>query len=374
MPNTAVAPRATTAPPSTGQAGGAPLIVPKRFTRAAMEVVDTAAIDVSNAVGAAALPLGPFDLPARGYLRSLLIYVEATGGTGTAAVYREDAPWIALQDIALQDINGGFIFGPMSGYDLYLAHKYGGYAGFGDPTISPAYVTPTTAGNFSFLVRLPVEVNNRDALAAIGNRNSAATYKLRLTQSPNTVIYSTNPTGAPTMRVRVWEELWSQPAPMDGHGRPQAEQPPAHGTTQFWSKATYVVPAGNFALRVQRMGNLIRELVLIYRTTAPARSDSSFPNPIRLELESHAIINEDRNIRKHYMKERTGFATLDTGVFVYDMAHDLDGVIGGEMRDQWIETSQATRLEFVGSWGAAGTVDVLTNDIVPAPGADIFLM
>lgn len=369
-------PVTTEAPRSTGQAptGAAPVLPRKRFTRAALEVVDFTGIDASNAIGAAPINLGPFDIPARGYLRNLLILVEATGGTGTAAVYREDAPWIALGEVALQDINGGYIFGPMSGYDLYLAHKWGGYAGFGDPTISPSYIAPTTAGNFSFLLRLPVEVNSRDALGAIGNRNASATYKLRLTQSANTVIYSTNPTTPATMRVRVWSELWSQPADTDGQGRPQQTEPPAHGTTQFWSKAGgIVVPAGMFNLRVQRMGNLVREMILVFRTTAPARSDANYPDPMRLELESHAIIGESRAVRKHYMKERTGHAAGDTGVFVYDFAHEFDGIIGGELRDQYVVTSQATRLEFVGSFGAAGTVDLLMNDVVPAQGADIFV-
>lgn len=368
-------PNVATAPAGTGTAPVAPVLTARRFTRSAMEVVDSAAIDVTTAIDASTHPLGPFDIPARGYLRNLLIYVQATGGTGSAAIYREDAPWIALTDIALQDINGGYIWGPASGFDLYLAHKWGGYANSCDPTLNPNYVAPTTAGNFAFILRLPIEVNARDGLAAIGNRNSSATYKMRMTQNANTVIYSTIPTGAASMRIRVWTELWSQPAPVDGRGRPQAQQPPCHGTTQFWSKATYPVPAGNFNLRLQRMGNLIREIIFVYRTTTPARSDANFMATVRLELESHAIINEAQDLRKSYMKERTAhvLGAYDLGVFVYDFAHDWDARIGGETRDQYIETSQATRLELVGSYGAAGTVDVLTNDVVPAPGSDIFL-
>lgn len=348
-----------------GQATAAVLpLVP--FVRAATELVESANIDRSNAISANSIQLGPDDIPARGYLRNLLILVEATGGTGSAAVYKEDAPWSVISEIALQDVNGANIYGPISGYDAFLVHKWGGYGAFDNPVSHPKYVAPTTAGNFTFLLRVPVEINSRDAVGSLGNRNASSTYKLRITQAAKGSVYSTDPTGLPTVRIRVYSELWSQPAPVNGMGQPQAVQPPAHGTTQFWSKTTKVIAAGQQNIRLDRVGNLIRALIFVFRTTTPARSDTNFPSPFTLAWESQQVVNVHEGVQKGYMVERYGHATIDTGVYVVDYAHDFDGRMGGELRDGWLPTTQATRFELSGSFGAAGTLDILTNDVAPA--------
>src|SRR5437868_3449745 len=128
------------APTITKPAGdGAPVLPIVPFVRASFEHIEPANVDRSNAIGASSVLLGPDDVPAYGYLRHLLVYVQATGGTGAAAVAKEDAPWSAIQELTLHDVNGAPIVGPISGYDLFLINKYGGYAGFGDPATSPAY-------------------------------------------------------------------------------------------------------------------------------------------------------------------------------------------------------------------------------------------
>jgi hypothetical protein len=57
---------------------------------------------------------------------------------------------------------------------------------------------------------------------------------------------------------------------------------------------------------------------------------------------------------------------LDNGVFVYDFMHEFDGMLGRENRDLWLPTLGSTRLELQGSFGAAGTLTVLTNDVAIA--------
>lgn len=367
MPNAAT----TTQPaaPAQGQQAPVPL---NPFVRGAYEHVEPVALDVSTSADqASSVLLGQVDVPAFGFLRSLLVLVEATGGSGTAAVYQEDAPWSAIGEIALSDVNGAPIVGPITGYELYLISKYGGYVGASDPTRNPVYVAPATSGNFAFALRIPVELSSRDALGALPNQNASATYKLRVTQAARTAIYSTNPTSFPTVRVRAWLEAWSQPAPTDLMGRPNAQTPPALGTTQFWSKQVFNIASGQNTVRLQRVGNMIRQQVLVFRTTAPARSGSNMPDPIQLYLDSKLLLNQGRFVQQQYMAERYISATLDTGVTVFDHAHDFDGLVGGEMRDQWLATTQASRLEFQGSFGAAGTLTVLTNDV--APQGDVYL-
>jgi len=57
---------------------------------------------------------------------------------------------------------------------------------------------------------------------------------------------------------------------------------------------------------------------------------------------------------------------LDNGVFVYDNTHEFDQSIGQENRDLWLPTLGSNRLEVQGSFAAAGTLTVLTNDVAIA--------
>jgi hypothetical protein len=57
---------------------------------------------------------------------------------------------------------------------------------------------------------------------------------------------------------------------------------------------------------------------------------------------------------------------LDNGVFVYDFMHEFDGLLGREMRDLWLPTLGSSRLEIQGTFGNAGSLRVLTNDVAVA--------
>jgi hypothetical protein len=339
------------------------------FVRASYEHTEPANIDESRLITAASQLIGPVDVPSYGYLRSLLILVTTTGGSGGGAVGDPDAPYNALQEVALHDVNGAPIVGPFNGYDLFLANKWGGYAAFDDPALHPAFVpVNATTGQFGFLLRVPVEVNNRDALGALPNMNASSTYKLRLTLAPSTEIYDTPPaTTLPTVRVRVWAECWAPPSASNDLGQPQAIQPPALGTTQMWSRNITNITAGANTVQFKRVGNMIRTLVLVHRTAAGLRLDANLPDPVQFFIDGRLLTNEGFFVRRGYMRERYGVPTagIDTGVYVFDFMHDFDGRAGGELRDGWLQTATSTRLEIVGSFLAGGRLDVLTNDVAP---------
>jgi hypothetical protein len=354
--------------PATSQA--APLsIVP--FMRSTFEHAEPSNFDKSNLMTASSIQLGPEDVIAYGFLRSLLVYVSATGGAAglNNAVYKEDAPYSVIQELQLNDVNSAQIVGPISGYDLFLINLFGGYNGTSDPTLSPAYVTPATSGNFAFILRVPVEISSRDGLGAITNTNASSTYKIRIVQAGTGDVYSTAPDTKPTVRIRIWAECFASPTgSQPGTGSPQAVQPPALGTTQFWTVQNYLCASGDNTITLKRVGNLIRNLVLIFRNTSDSlRSTTNLPDPVQIWLDGKLYTNEGKDIRRHYMRERlnAGTASLPAGVYLFDCTHDFDGLYGGEMRDLWMPTASSTRLEVKGSFGAAGTLRVLTNDVVP---------
>lgn len=357
--------------PQAGTSKDGQVIAPNPFVRGSFQHVEPANIDVSQVIDSSTHLLGPFDIPSYGFLRSLLLVVEATGGDkgGASVAMADDAPWNAIAEVKLNDVSGGQLVGPISGYDLFLLHKWlpsnGGHV---DPTRSPYYSAPDTNGNFSFALRVPLEISDRDGLGSLANSNASTAYKLSVTLANSSTIYATAPgTALPTVRLRVYGEFWSQPQPVDVLGRPNSPTPPALGSTMFATKYVSPITAGNNTIQLKRVGNLIRGLILVFRNdaTPSVRDTAELPEVITFSIDSQPLYVIPSTMIRHYMAERQASSTLDTGVLVIDFAHDFDGTIGGEMRDQWLRTTQATRLELVGSFGGAGTLDVITQDVAP---------
>jgi hypothetical protein len=337
------------------------------FTRAAHEHVEPM-FDVTSAViSANTQAFGPFDVPAYGYLRAIWLKIVCDGVTIGPGVVADDGPWNLLQNISLNDVNGAPIVGPaINGYDLYLINRYGAYCEGDLPNLYP--YLDLTSGDFQFALRVPVEINKADGYGALANQNAAQAYQFSFTIANENTIWSTPPTTEPTVRVRAWAECWSQPAEVDPLGNAQALMPPGHGTTQFWS--TYVKSAGvgDNTVLLPRVGNLIRTLIVENYDDQGVRDDIDFPEVMQFIWDSRIVLNEAKAYRLWEMQRRYaqyGFAPPD-GVYVYDFTHDGGGP-GDESRNLWLPTVQATRLEFVGTWGAsAGTLRILTNDVAPA--------
>lgn len=336
-------------------------------------------IDVSRQITTSAQNLGVFDVPAYGYVRSLFVLVETSGGAGAGAVAAEDSPWNALQDIALTEPNGAVISAFSSGYGLYLANKYGGYRHVigADPKSSPVYsAVAGTGGGFQYALRIPVELNLRDGLGALPNQNAAATFKLRLSLAASTTIYTTPPvTTLPTVRVRVFLEAWDQPEAQTA-GQVNQITPPAMNTTQFWSEQVFNVTAGAQTIRLTRVGNYLRNLIFVLRTATRVNGQTHFPDPTTIYLDTRPIDIVEKNNWTTQMWERSGYGAraialeaaggLDNGVKVYDFTSEFDGTLGLENRDLWLPTLGSTRLELQGSFGGSGTLTVMTNDVAIA--------
>ena len=304
-----------------------------------------------------------FDVPAYGYLRHILIQVDITGLAGGSG--HEDSPWRAFAELTLLDVNGAAIFGPYDGFDTLIANIIGGYAFNPDPRSDPDY--NGTAPNYSFALRIPVEIAHNNGLGALANQNTAASLKVRMAINTLANIFSGAPSGTGVMRVRAWLEAWSQPAPTDAWGRPQELTPPRHGTTQYWTKWEKDVSTGDNTIVLPRVGNLIRNLVFVFRNATPVRNTTNFPDPIRLKWEGEELFNNSRYMNRKYLAERQNFnvAGLPAGVFAFPFNHDTMNKLGDDTPELWLPTIQSSRLELVGNFGAAGKVTVLTNDVAP---------
>lgn len=336
------------------------------FTGAAHEHTEPGGFSFAVTQTANQQNFGPFDVPAFGFFRHLVIEVTTTAnGTLGAGVVNADYPFSIFASISCLDVNGAPIFGPFTGYETLWANIAGGYVYQQDPRKGPGF--SATGISPGFILRIPIEISHFDGLGSLANQNAASSYKVSLTVDTIANAWSTAPTTPPTLLVRGWLEAWTLPDDADILGRPQAQFPPAHGTSQYWSKFNKATVAGQNSILLPRVGNLIRNLVLICRNVSGARADNVFMDPIRLAWDQRDLINESQTLRIQEMFEKIeNLNTRDAGVFHYSYNHAVQGRSGDGPPNLWLPTMQSSRLEFSGVSAAAGTITVLTNDIAPA--------
>lgn len=348
------------------------------FVRASDEHLQPGNLDESNLLVANAIDLGVHDVPAYGHIRWLYVMVEATGGDAGLAtvVAAEDAPFNVLQNIAFTEPNGATLVSLTNGYQLYLANKWGGYLPISamDPMRNPFFSDVAATGNFRFVLRLPIEISGRDGVGALPNQDSAGQFKFRATLAPSSTVYTTAPDTKPSVRVRAWLAAWDQPEPQTA-GASNQVTPPATGTTSFWSVQSGVAVAnGQNTIELKRKGNYLRSLIFVLRTSGSrATADTDWPTELRFLRDSFPARYYDDNVWQTQMFERTGFTgtkdnagALDNGVRVHDYIHEFTGALGAENRDGWQPTRGSTRLELDGSFQAAATLDIITNDVAIA--------
>jgi len=334
------------------------------FTAAAHEHTEPA-FDFTVTPGAAATTQGPFDVPAYGFLRHIFILATATGGVIGAGVLSTDYPFITFSEVTLLDVNGGQMFGPYTGYQTFVANKWGAYAFRTDPTLAQDYVATI---NFTFGMRIPVEILHNNGLGALANQNAAAAYKVRLGINASTAMFTTAPTTPPNVRVRGYLEAWSQPTQADAVGRLQSTVPPAHGTTQFWTVFTKSLVTGDNVILLPRVGNLIRNIVMVIRSNAapPVRQTvANEPDPIDVRWDARQLLNESTLYRRQRMAEQIPGGAIEDGVIAYTFTADVLGHAGDGSAELFLPTVQATRLEIHASNWQVGTVEILTNDVAP---------
>lgn len=339
------------------------------FVRAAHRHVEGAFSDVTVTPGAAATTIAPADVPSYGYLTAVWIHVLGSAGVLGTGVLNADFPFSAIQEVSLVDPNGANIQFPVTGFQLMLENAYGGYVWSSDPAATPDF--DATLPTPQFALRIPVQITPWDGFGSLANQNAASAYKVRVTVAAfNPGLVTTTGTAvAPALRFRYFLEAWSPPAQTDLLGQAQETMPPGLGTTQFWSPFSPVIAAGQQTIRLTRVGNLIRNIIFVVRdnTALTVRLTANFPDSITINWDASALYsNELRTYRRRKMFEATNFQPF-AGVFAYQFTDDQDGHAGYENRHLWLPTVNATRLEISGSFGAAGTLEILTNDVAVTP-------
>lgn len=367
------------------------------FTRAArkktMNVGTYGPVTLNTGVNAQ--PVVP--VPAAGYLRGLTVTVTGTTtGNSAAVAFNADGPFNVLQQIQFNAANGDSIISPIDGFMLYLVNKYGAFSsGAVDPVADPAYSltsgTGATGGSFSFVLRIPLEIDSRDGLGALENMAANQAYQFQYSLNSLANLYTTPPTNAPTVTVNIVEEYWNAPASTNLSGAPQAQAPNGNGTVSLIQTQTPQITAGSVqTVNLLNVGNTVRWMIFVLRNASGVRTEADFPTTSKL------IVNNDtwyyrrkEQWRSQHAKEylfRAGVSAspaagqLDAGVFIVtDFMND--GASGGATvecssnRNLWLVTNSATALQFdaTTAWGASGAqLQVLQNNIRPSDPAALY--
>jgi hypothetical protein len=425
---TASAPLASDAPVGQQKKGGvegAVTIIP--FARASKLHTEQSNTVSSISMVATGPQIFNFPIASYGFLSCILLTVQASGGTTTTAANPfEDAPYSVLSQVLVQDVNGVPI-NQLSGFNQYLTSKYGSYRLFGldgivrgassdgntplatisggGPPIwaaqaatatnleTGAYFQPVdttngaNGGNFKFLLPIFLEFGT-DGMGCLPNMDASARYNLQLTLPAS--ILTTSATGPvytagvwsvnPTLSITVEVLCRSQPPAQDMFGNPNSVSPPAVGTVQYWTAQTASGLAnGANTIQLTRVGNLIRNHILVFRNTNGTRATAEFnsgtggtndvPNLLEFDWDVGQRYVANIATYRQFMAWSVGGMDCPNGVVLLPNTLDPDWTMLSEYGDQWVATVGASKLTLRFTTNAGGgSLTILTNDIVPASG------
>lgn len=326
-----------------------------------------------------------------GFLRSIDIRMRnVTAGAGGNFAATTDYPAKTISQLSLTDPNGAEIYGgpTWSGYEGYLAEKYGAYKAVNDPTLSSMYSGSVTSPQFYW--RIPLELAESSGLGSLPNFDAQSPYKLKAIIDTSTNIWLTAPTTIPVQAFDYIIRAWTQPDMTNKQsGVQQTMFPPGIGqniwgvqgigcTVQHWTLSTPSVTASTAMIAsLIRKGNIDRTLVYVARNSSGTRISyaTGFPNPVTFQIDGAPLyLNIDPQvIYERWWRKEVGQAgstnvAADLGVLP-DLYSSIDGIniqgVDGTLGMQgYLGTNQASRMELSGTWGSSiSQLQCLTNDV-----------
>lgn len=358
-------------------------VQPRAFIAGSRKNDRDAGFDQTITLTTAEQSLRTYQVTPTGYLRHIAIIVENTSvnTTVTTVAYQENGPFNVLSRVRVLDTNSREMLGTLSGYDIYILNKYGGYAFHQNDvkaaaTYSATSGTALTAGTFAFILFLPFEISARNGLGSQLNKSGAAQFQIEWAVAGTGTIFSTAPATSSSTRIRAALFSWLDPEPTDALGNAVMRTPPLLNTTQYWNKQTYEDVSNRF--RFQGVDGMVRMFILIcYRNgSTRANGESDFPDPASLRYEESFLIQSRARILWRTMIAWTyGYDAAaeaskgrDNGVFpIWEFIQDWVLKPGNELTREYLPVSSASNLEFEGTFSNANDVDVLVNTVVPHP-------
>lgn len=285
-----------------------------------------------------------------GYLSYFDITVTASGGTGTAAVVSADGVANTIQNLFIKDPFGQPIF-QADGFSAQLIQLYSGQVGMlgagNNMLTTPSYVSPTAAGNFSFHLIVPFQADS-SAYCSLADMNAASQPSLLLQTNPIGTVFSTVPTGTPTLYIEVDELYWAAPI------QNPAVAPPDVGSSLQWSvtRAASGIASAQFQrIVLAPVANSVTTLIFVLRDSTGARVDA-FPagGDLSFVVDNVPYLTEYLSQRADKMYRAFG-VPRPVGVIVYTFRTSVQSAVStADTYDLLLNTSPATQLELWGTW------------------------
>jgi hypothetical protein len=304
-----------------------------------------------------------------GYIRGFRLRATASGGTGTVAVVSPDGPFNVASLVTLKDSFGTpLIVAP--GYEaFYLLPKYGGAFGRGqtrDITNLQSWQNVQTNGNWQFSTQLPLEFTK--AYGTISGANASLLPTLTVNLNPTTTVYTTPPTGAPTIALKNEVDFYWLPEGVN-------IQPPGMGTTRqvvFQQAYPNIGSASTTSVQFPRLGGYIDFIVMELRDSTGARIDA-WPAQMRIYVDGVPLIDSDINTIFDDMQIVFENTSRPVGVIALSRKTSLSQVDEGllDTGETFLSTNPGTLIEVQGApWGtfanAPATLNILVGQVVPA--------
>ena len=255
--------------------------------------------------------LGPIDVKAYDYMRSLLVTLTTTANGGASGTVQADGPFNAFTNVSLLQPNGQTMYQVSSGHSAAMIQKYGAYRQFSDPRSDPAFTSNGSQVTFAF--RVPFELDLRDALGALPNKDAAAPFQLNLTLNTLTNVLGSSQGTSPTFTVEAWLEAYDQP-PTILNGAPVQTTPPNMNTLQRWTEQNITMSTGQFDARVRKLGNYIRLLLPIMKNSSNARIlTNGWADPLQIVLDEDVKDNISQADFQRRIWEVWGYGGIQSG-------------------------------------------------------------
>lgn len=352
------------------------------FPVGVLAAVNASDYDESKTMTTSAVKFPDVKVEPSGWLRGLWFdFNMVTASNAATVAFTEDGVFAAIDTVLFRDTGGEQIFGPFGGYDWAQTNKWGAYHAQGDPRADVNFSATTgsggTGGSFHFTLYLPLEISAADALGDVENRSENSIYRVELTMAASTAVYSTAPTTLGSLEIKTTQDSYYEPiAAMALSGRPVADAPPSPGTLQYWKQEDDTMPSGTASYLITNgIGNGYRNVIFKYIDTSAgtrAAGDTDWPDPQELTLGTTRV----RNLYKKAWQDMLGRAfQLDTGtdaanarekgVYPLWFTQDVGIKPGDEARRKYLRTKPGNTFKLRGNYGAAGTLYVTSNYIVP---------
>jgi hypothetical protein len=259
-----------------------------------------------------------------------------------------------------------------------MISKWGMYRAWSDPRSDPNYVSNGSTSTFAF--RIPFELDLRDALGALPNKDAAAPFQLLLTLNTLANVYGSGQGTSPTFTVEAWLESYDQP-PTILNGSPVQTTPPNMNTLQRWTEQNITLNSGQFDARIRKLGNYIRMFIPELLLSSGAREDTDWPDPLQIVLDEDTKDNISKADFERRLWEVWGYggaapnaapqgrADVAGGqdVGVWPIQYCCDGQnFGLENANLYLPTIESEDYLLRGSWGAtASKLRVLCCEVLP---------